>query len=302
MQNVEGKTAFITGGASGIGLGMAKAFVGAGMKVAISDIRDDRIGEAMDAFKQRGQEKSVHCIRLDVTDREAFGRAADETERVFGKVHVLCNNAGMGLLGSIKLTKFDDWDWGISVLIGGVVNGIQTFLPRILKHGEGGHIITTSSMGGALPLPESPVYSTAKAAVIAMCESLRGELAADNIGVSAFCPGPVATNIREVGMLRPERYRADSGLGDIERGLATRENSPNWMSIEECGERVLRGLRRNDLFIFTHREFKEGVAERMQAMVDSFPDEEINQKRASEITRLIRNPIYRQIIEAKRAH
>jgi NADP-dependent 3-hydroxy acid dehydrogenase YdfG len=299
MQDVEGKVAFITGGASGIGLGMAKAFAKAGMKVAISDLREDRMNEAMDGFRQLSLEKNVYCLKLDVTDRERFVWAADETERVFGKVHVLCNNAGMGLLGSIKITKFDDWDWGISVLIGGVVNGIQIFLPRILKHGEGGHIVTTSSMGGALPLSGSPVYSTAKAAVIAMCESLRGDLATDNIGVSAFCPGPVATNIREVGILRPERYRTNSGLGEVEKGLANRENSPNWMSIEECGERVLQGIRRNDLFIFTHREFKEGVMERMQAMVDSFPDEEINEKRAAEITFLTRNPIYRQVIEAK---
>ena len=300
MENVEGKVAFITGGASGIGLGMAKAFLKAGMKVMITDIREDRMREALEGFSQQGQGKDVRCLKLDVTDREAFALAADETERIFGKVHILCNNAGVGLLGSIKVTKFDDWDWGLSLLIGGVVNGIQIFLPRLLRHGEGGHILTTSSMGGALPLPQSPVYSTAKAAVIAMCESLRGELAADNIGVSAFCPGPVATNIREVGLLRPERYKANSGLADMERELSKRENSPNWMSIEECGERVLQGIRRNDLFIFTHREFREGVEERMQAMLASFPDEAINQKRASEISFLTSNPIYRQAIEARK--
>ena len=300
MKNVEGKVAFITGGVSGIGLGMAQAFANAGMKVMISDIREDRMQQAMAGFSERGQGASVHCLRLDVTDRAEFLRAADETERVLGKVHILCNNAGIGLLGDIKLTKFDDWDWGLSVLIGGVVNGIQTFLPRILKHGEGGHIVTTSSMGGALPLSESPVYSTAKAGVIAMCESLRGALAGDNIGVSAFCPGPVATNIRETGNLRPARYRADSGFAELERELAQRPNSPNWMSIEECGERVLQGIRRNDLFIFTHREFRDGVAERMQAMLLSFPDEEINQARAREITALTSNPIYREVIDAAR--
>jgi len=300
MQDVAGKVAFITGGASGIGLGMAKAFVNAGMKVVISDIREDRMTEAMAGFRQVGQDQHVHSLKLDVTDREGFVRAADETERVFGRVHVLCNNAGIGLIGSIKLTRFDDWDWGLSVLIGGVVNGIQIFLPRILKHGEGGHIVTTSSMGGMLPLSESAVYSTAKAAVIAMCESLRGALADDHIGVSAFCPGPVATNIREAGILRPARYRENSGFAELEKELAQRENSPNWMSIEECGERVLRGIRRNDLFIFTHREFKEGVAERLQAILTSFPEEEINEKRASEITLLTSNPIYRQVIEAAR--
>jgi NAD(P)-dependent dehydrogenase (short-subunit alcohol dehydrogenase family) len=292
MENVEGKVAFITGGASGIGLGMAIAFVNAGMKVVIADFRTDHLEESAAYFKRKVWEKSVHHLLLDVTDREAFIRAADETERVFGKVHVLCNNAGIGILGPVKLATFGDWDWGLGVMIGGVVNGIQIFLPRILKHGEGGHIVTTSSMGGVLPLTGSPIYSAAKAAVIGMCESMRGELAEDHIGVSAFCPGPVATNIREIGRMRPAKY--DTGYLEKEKELAQRPNSPNWMSIEECGERVLRGIRRNDLYIFTHREFKEGVAERMEAMLASFPDEDIHQARAGEISFLTSNPIFKQ--------
>jgi NADP-dependent 3-hydroxy acid dehydrogenase YdfG len=298
MQEVEGKVAFITGGASGIGLGMANAFVSAGMKVVISDFREDYLAESANYFKQRRRNQEILQIKLDVTDRDAFARAADEAERAFGKVHVLCNNAGVGVLGPIKLAKFGDWDWALGVMIGGVVNGIQIFLPRILRHGEGGHIITTSSMGGVLPLSESPIYSTAKAAVIAMCEAMRGELAEDHIGVSAFCPGPVATNIAQVGRMRPEKYKKDSGYADREKELARRPNSPNWMSIEECGERVLRGIRRNDLYIFTHREFKEGVAERMEAMLASFPKEEINKARAKEITFLTSNPVFKQVIEA----
>jgi NAD(P)-dependent dehydrogenase (short-subunit alcohol dehydrogenase family) len=297
MQNVEGKVAFITGGASGIGLGMAMAFVNAGMKVVISDFRQDHLEASAAWFKQKKQERNVHHIHLDVTDREAFMRAADETERVFQKVHVLCNNAGIGILGPVKLAKFDDWDWALDVMIGGVVNGIQIFLPRILKHGEGGHIVTTSSMAGALPLPASPIYSTAKAGVIGMCEAMRGELAADNIGVSAFIPGPVSTNIGEIGRMRPPNY--ETGYAEKEKELAARPNSPNWMSIEECGERVLRGIRRNDLYIFTHREFKEGVAERMEAMLACFPNEEINQARASEITFLTSNPIFKRAKEQK---
>ncbi len=296
MKDLAGKVAFITGGASGIGLGMANAFVNAGMKVVISDFRMDHLDESAEYFRHKDQEEYIYQLKLDVTDREAFAFAAEETERVFGKVHILCNNAGVGVLGPVKLAKFGDWDWVLGVMIGGVVNGIQVFLPRILKHGEGGHIVTTSSMGGVLPLAESPIYSTAKAAVIGMCEAMRGELAEDNIGVSAFCPGSVATNINEVGRMRPEKYREDSGYAEKEAELAQRDNSPNWMSIEECGDRVLRGIRHNDLYIFTHREFKEGVAERMEAMLASFPDEEINQERAKEIAFLTSNPIFRQII------
>ncbi|MEJ2111559.1 MAG: SDR family NAD(P)-dependent oxidoreductase [Acidobacteriota bacterium] len=183
-------------------------------------------------------------------------------------------------------------------MIGGVVNGIQTFLPRILGHGEGGHIVTTSSMGGVLPLAGSPIYSTVKSAVVGMSEAMRGELAEDNIGVSVFCPGPVATNIHEVGLMRPEKFKKESGYAEKEAQLADRPAFENEMSLEECGRRVLEGILRNDLYIFTHREFKEGVEERMRAMVSSFPNEEINRARANEFSFLISNPVFRQVIEA----
>src|SRR4029077_459308 len=132
-----------------IGLGMARAFVAAGMNVVIADLRRDRIDAAVRDFAG----DPVHAIELDVIDRERFARAADEAEGVFGHVHVLCNNAGMGILGPVAEARYDDWDWGLGVLIGGVVNGIQVFLPRMREHGEGGHIVNTSSMAGLLPIP-----------------------------------------------------------------------------------------------------------------------------------------------------
>jgi NAD(P)-dependent dehydrogenase (short-subunit alcohol dehydrogenase family) len=295
MREVEGKTAFVTGGASGIGLGMAAAFVGAGMNVVIADLRRDHIDTAVERF---GGSDRVHAIELDVTDRDGFARAADETERVFGNVHVLCNNAGMGLIGPIELARYDDWDWGLGVMIGGAVNGIQTFLPRMLAHGEGGHIVNTSSMAGVIPIPNSAIYSTAKAAMIGLAEVLRGELADRGIGVSAFCPGPVQTNIRETGRARPARYR-DSGYTELERQLEERENSPLWMDPVECGERVLAGIRNDDLYIFTHREFREGAEERFRAMLASFPDEPRDEERAAEIGFLLSNPIFREQLERR---
>src|SRR5579863_9968682 len=132
MEQVEGKVAFITGGASGIGYGMARVFLRNGMKVVIADIRQDHLDAAKADLKGAN---NVHFIKLDVTDRAAMKAAADETERVFGKVHVVCNNAGIGILGGSKKATYDDWDWGLGVNIGGVVNGIQTFVPRIQKHG-----------------------------------------------------------------------------------------------------------------------------------------------------------------------
>ena len=294
MREVEGRTAFVTGGASGIGLGMATAFRGAGMNVVIADLRRDHIETAL---KQLGS-KGVHAIELDVTDREGFARAADEAERVFGNVHVLCNNAGVGILGPAADAHYADWDWGLGVLLGGAVNGIQTFLPRLLAHDEGGHIVNTSSMAGVLPVPNSVIYTTAKAALIGMSEVLRSELGAQGIGVSVFCPGPVQTNIGDVGKTRPERY-ADSGYADFERQLAERETSPLWMDPLECGERVLAGIRDDDLYIFTHREFREGADERFKAMLASFPDEQVNEERADAIRFLLGNAIFREVLEQR---
>lgn len=298
MEDVEGRTAFVTGGASGIGLGMATAFVAAGMNVVIADIRRDHLETALQGFAESGRHENVHALDLDVTDREAFARAADEAERVFGNVNVLCNNAGMGILGPVTLARYDDWDWGLGVLLGGVVNGIQTFLPRMLAHGEGGHIVNTSSMAGVLPIPGAAIYITAKAAVIGLSEALRSELAGEGIGVSAFCPGPVQTNIREGGRTRPERY-GDSGYAELERDLEDRPNSPLWMDPLECGERVLAGIRRDDLYIFTHREFREGADERFRAMLASFPDEPLDDERAEAIRFLLSNPIFGAVLERR---
>jgi len=307
VRDLHDKVAFITGGGSGIGLGIAMACVQGGMKAVLADMRQDHLDHALALFKQRAQQKNVHAILLDVTDRTAYESAAAEAERVFGKVHVLCNNAGIGIAGPFKQGTYADWDWGLSVLLGGVINGTITLLPRMMKHGEGGHIVSTASMAGVIVVPNCSIYNTAKAAVIALSETLRSELAGDNIGVSAFCPGPVLTNIGEGGKLRPEKYKKESGLVAYEEqrrqqmAAAQPSGPPPWMSIEECGERVLRGIERNDLYIFTHREFKEGVAERMEAMLASFPDEAINQTRAAAIPFLTSNPIFKQAIQAAAA-
>jgi NADP-dependent 3-hydroxy acid dehydrogenase YdfG len=266
------------------------------MKVVIADVREDHLAAAAEFFAQNGQKQNVLTQRLDVTDRAAFAQAVEATLRAFDKVHLLVNNAGMGLLGPIKQARFDDWDWGIGVMITGVINGIQTFLPHLLEHGEGGHIVSTSSMAAVVPIPNCSIYIMAKAALVGLSESLRGELAADNIGVSAFCPGPVQTNIRESGKTRPDKYR-NSGFAELEQRLKDRPNSALWMDPEECGERILRGIRRNDLYIFTHREFREGAEEHYRALLASFPDEPLNTERADAIRFLLSNPIFKEVLD-----
>ena len=153
-------------------------------------------------------------------------------------------------------------------------------------------------MAGVLPVPNAAIYITAKAALIGLSEALRSELSEHGIGVSAFCPGPVRTNIREGGRTRPEGF-LESGYVELERELEERPNSPLWMDPLECGERVLGGIRRDDLYIFTHREFREGADERFRAMLASFPDEPLDEERADAIRFLLSNPIFASVLDRR---
>ena len=189
MKNVEGKTAFVTGGASGIGLGTSKVFVKNGMKVVIADMRQSALDEAVAWFKENGGD--VYPIKLNVTDRDAYAKAADEAESVFGKIYVLFNNAGVGIGGTpTAQTTFKDWDYGMGVNIGGVINGVLTMLPRMLRHGEEGHIVSTSSTCGLLASGGMSIYCASKYAVTGFMECLAVELEDSNIGVSVLYPGP----------------------------------------------------------------------------------------------------------------
>lgn len=262
MQNLPGKTAFITGGASGIGLGIAKALLGAGMNVAIADVRDDHLAAA-EAELAGGAR--VLPIKLDVTDRAAFAAAADATEAKFGKIHVLCNNAGVAVVGPTELATFADWDWVMGVNLGGTINGIVTVLPRILAHGEGGHIVATASMSALVPVAGTTIYSSGKAAVTAMMECMRPELEPRGVICSAFCPGAVQSNIADAGKTRPAEL-AETGYAEADKRRAAGGNFMHlYQTKEEVGQRVLEGILNDELYILTHSEFLDGVRERGEA-------------------------------------
>ena len=274
MQSFEDKVGFVTGGASGIGLGITKKLVEAGMKVVIADLRQDHLDEAIEWFESRQLGRSVHAIRLDVTDRAAMAAAADETERVFGKLHVVVNNAGVGIEGPLKGATYDDWDFGMGVNLGGVINGVQTFIPRIRAHGEGGHVVNTASLAGMVTMPANMVmYVTAKAAVIAMSESIRTELAPEGIGVSVLCPGPIKSNIHQLNQNRPEQFRASEAFTESADRLAQREVSALWMEPEQVGDMVVDAIRNDRLYIVTHGEWRDAVKSRFEAMMAAMPAE-----------------------------
>jgi NAD(P)-dependent dehydrogenase (short-subunit alcohol dehydrogenase family) len=272
MDKVEGKVAFVTGGASGIGLGIAGAFVAAGMKVVIADLRQDHIDEAFADFERRRQSDSVHAIRLDVTDRRAMAAAADETERMFGKVHVLVNNAGIGIQGPFSGITYEDWDFGLAVNLGGVVNGLQTFLPRIRRHGEGGHIVSTASLAALVPMPaQFVIYVAAKAAVVTISESIRDELRLENIGVTVLCPGPIRTNIGELAKNRPPQFGAGDAFRAAEEAGATKVPFPSMMEPSEVGTLVLDAVLRNELYVITHGEWRAMAESRHAAQLAAMP-------------------------------
>lgn len=274
MKDLEGKVAFVTGGASGIGLGIAKKLVESGMKVVIADLRQDHIDEAKAWFEERQQGRNVHFIRLDVTDRAAMAAAADETEKVFGKLHVAVNNAGVGIEGPLREATYDDWDFGLGVNLGGVVNGVQTFIPRIKKHGEGGHVVNTASLAGLVVMPSHmAMYATAKTAVIALSEAIRGELAQDNIGVSVLCPGPIKSNIHQLNQNRPEQFKTSGAFAEAADKLAQRQVSDLWMEPEQVGEMVVKAIRNDEPYIITHGEWADAVTSRYEAIMAAMPVE-----------------------------
>jgi NAD(P)-dependent dehydrogenase (short-subunit alcohol dehydrogenase family) len=273
VKAIQGSTAFITGGASGIGLGMAQAFVDAGMKVVLADLRQDHIDSALAQFAARGKAGSVHAIRLDVTDRDAMAAAALEAERVFGKLHVLANNAGVGIQGPFKGITFADWDFGLAVNLGGVINGIQTFLPRIRAHGEGGHIINTASLAALVPMPaQFVIYQTAKAAVVTLSEGIRDELAQENIGVSVLCPGPVRTNIHELSKNRPVQFGVGDAFRAAENAGAAQVHFPSQMEPAAVGQLVLEAVLNDELYVITHGEWKSAAERRHAALLAAMPE------------------------------
>lgn len=314
MHKLEGKVAFITGGDSGVGLGIARAFVNAGMQVVITYLSKIHRDEALQALS--GERSRVHAIRVDVTDRAGMEAAAAETVRVFGKVHVLVNNAAVAPTTSLSNATFDDWDWCWNVNVNGVFNGIHAFLPYLKSQNEGAHIVTTSSIFGlAIFRYSQGVYSTTKFAVIGMMEALRTELANSNIGVSVFCPGPVKSNMVDCERNRPKGL-GNSGKPDPEELAAIEEGikalpervrgdlASTALDPIVVGERVLQGIRNNELYILSHPEFEKTVRDRCEALLASMSNEQPPAgETRSAFSRVIHNMMYsNELDRQRRAH
>lgn len=267
MRDLAGKVAFITGGASGMGLGMARAFAGEGMKLMLADVNEARLGEAEKEFKDKGVD--VATIVCDVTKLEQVNAAADATVERFGKVHVLCNNAGINVGGTYEELSQQDWDWVIAVNQLGVQYGISAFLPKIKAHGEGGHIVTTSSMAGIVNAgPGWAPYNASKFAVVVMSEVLYSELKETNIGVSVLCPGAVATNIIEAADSRPADFGSSGDKPVIAGDVA--ELLEHGLDPDVVGKLVLEGIREEQFYLFTDPRMIKAVERRFERIQRGF--------------------------------
>lgn len=266
MQDLKGKVAFITGGASGIGLAMARAFGREGMSVMIADIEAQALENVVERL--RSEQVRAEGVVADVTRRDSLRAAALETIARFGKVHVVCNNAGVGAGGMLGQVPERDWNWVIDVNLLGVVHGMEIFTPLILSHGEGGHFVNTASMAGLVSPPGMEPYCATKYAVLGMSEGWAQQLAPQGVGVSVLCPGFVKTRIHESRRNRPDAYGPD------ERAAPPVDAAPSpvlsGIDVQPVGDRVAEAVKANELYVFTHPEFKAAVAARFERILGAF--------------------------------
>lgn len=270
METFEGRTAVVTGAASGIGRALAERFCGLGMRVVLADVEAPALEKTTSELRDAGA--SVLPVVTDVSDGDAVDRLADAAEAEFGAVHLLCNNAGVGGGGPIAQLTTTDWQWVLGVNLWGVIHGLRAFLPRMLASGEEGHVVNTASVAGLVAGPMMGPYNASKFAVVAISETLRAEMALSDapIGVSVLCPSWVSTNIADAVRNRPESLggpAAQAGVGDETMRQMIRDVIASGMAPADVAAKVEEGVRANRLHILTDDAFLPNVEARMRAIL-----------------------------------
>jgi NAD(P)-dependent dehydrogenase (short-subunit alcohol dehydrogenase family) len=247
--DISGKTAIVTGAASGIGLGIATALAEAGANVVMADIQKDVVEQA--AHGLSGTNKRVMPVRIDVTQERSVIDALAQAERNFGKLHIACNNAGVPMHGTKMIdVPTSDWEFVIGANIWGIIHGIRHFVPAILRHGEEGHVVTASVAGfqNRRGTNQGP-YSMSKYAALSLSEALEHELEGANVGVSVLCPGPINTNIARGARNRPDHMGGPQVRANEEAVLAERLATTG-LDPKKVGERVVDAIRTKTFYAF----------------------------------------------------
>ena len=266
MIDLAGRTAFVTGGANGVGLGLVRALLAEGCKVAIADIREDHIERTVKSLDNH----MVMGVKVNVADREAMARVADEVEAKFGPVTLLFNNAGVNLFQPIEASSYSDWDWLMGVNLHGPINGVMTFVPRMIAHGQGGYIVNTASMAGWLASGSPGIYNTTKFAVRGLSESLRYSLAPHKIGVSCVCPGLVKSYIYASDDIRPAALMEGAKPVNTDGVKALAGMHEVGMEPDVIGARIVQGMRENQAYIFPMPDHREELAEYFQEVLADY--------------------------------
>ncbi len=288
MKDFKDQIAFITGGASGAGFGQALVFGREGAKIVIADVRKDAIDKALAELKAEGI--AAHGIVLDITDRAAYARAADEVEKVFGAPPTLLfNTAGVNSFGPVENSTYDDFDWIVGVNFGGVVNGMLTFVPRMIKAGKPGHIVTTSSLGGLMGSALAAPYSAAKAAAVNLMESYRQSLEKYGIGVSVVCPANIKSNIAEASKLRPSKFGKSGYVENADSIASLQSIHIHGMEPVQLAGFIKDGIENNQLYIIPYPESKEMLKKHFDVIVDSVLPMEADPEGARKRTEALMN-------------
>lgn len=287
IKDPKDKVAYVTGGSSGIGLGIARVFHEAGMKVVLGYQSEKNIAEALKHFP--ANDPRIHTVKHDVMDRDAWERTADEIEKKFGPLHILVNNAGVGIQAPASTGTVKDWEWGLGVNLWGPIYGVNTYVPRMLAGKQGSHIVTTTSTSGILPGSGAGIYTVAKIAAVGLMEELRHELRNTNIGTTAFIPGLTTSNIGDSERNRPASLK-NEGPPAVAPGAQPRTGGPAGPRPPRrpananseygpfavrpqdpyvVGWLVLDGILNNDLFVVAQPEYRAGVEARCNALLES---------------------------------
>ena len=271
MKNFRDRVAVVTGAASGIGLALAERFAAEGMKVVMADIEAGPLAAAAEGVRRKGA--SVRATRVDVSRPDEVDRLARETYDAFGAAHVVCNNAGVAVIGAVHEHTLADWQWVINVNLWGVIHGVRAFLPRMLAGGDQGHIVNTASMAGLTTAQFMSVYDVTKHGVVALSESMykESQVTGSPIGVSVVCPGLIDTNIMRSSRNRPEELREEGKAGPMAQafGQTLSNRLAGGYPPSEVAEQVLQGIREGRFYIVPAQpEVKSAIAVRAQDLIE----------------------------------